>query len=333
MILSLGTSSSEKVNDLYVSKKIGPNHWSTPTSIKALNTKKFTESTPFIASDNITIYFSSNREGGQGNRDIYMSRRLDDTWQKWSKPVNLGSDINTSEWDAYLTTDAEGKEALITSTDLSYGENDIYKITLPLELRPYPVTMVNGMISSINKKDTLISNIAFREKGNKNASGEAFCNSLTNQFTLYFNKNKSFEIYLKNKNYLPVNQPFQTISMDSFNVMNLSLQSKWIDTNTFYTIKIENTSKYTNNDLFYLHQLSEIMKYHSDKKIELYYGSLATSTFESKNASDVLNKIKSQLLLLGLTEKQILLKPTDSYSLDNTLGISHADDNVLIVFK
>lgn len=333
MILSLGTSSSEKVNDLYLSKKIGPNHWSTPVAIKPLNTKKFTESTPFLASDNHTLYFSSNRDGGQGNRDIYMSRRLDDTWMKWSTPINLGPDINTSEWDAYLTTDAEGKDALITSTDLSYGENDIYKINLPIEFRPYPVTVVSGKISSIAKNDTLISNIAFRELGKNKVCGEAFCNSLTNNFTVYFSKNKSYEVYLKNKNYIPVNYVYQTVNMDSFNVANIELKSKWIDDNVYYTFKLENSTKFTENDQFYLNQLTDIMKYHTDKKIEIYYGSVNGNTFKNSNAVDIKNKIKAQLILLGIAPTQLLMDESKSPELDANNGISHADDNLLIVFK
>ncbi|MCX8482494.1 MAG: hypothetical protein ORN50_02850, partial [Crocinitomicaceae bacterium] len=32
-----------------------------------------------------------------GDFDIYVSYRLDDTWKKWSEPINLGKQINSTE--------------------------------------------------------------------------------------------------------------------------------------------------------------------------------------------------------------------------------------------
>ncbi len=60
------------------------------------------EMTPYMASDGVTMYFSSNRDGGLGDNDIWMTKRLDKTWTKWSDPVNLGSPINTDDWDAFF---------------------------------------------------------------------------------------------------------------------------------------------------------------------------------------------------------------------------------------
>ena len=44
--------------------------------------------TPYLAADGETLYFSSDRPGGLGDNDIWMTKRLDSTWQKWSDPVN-----------------------------------------------------------------------------------------------------------------------------------------------------------------------------------------------------------------------------------------------------
>ena len=52
-----------------------------------------------------------------GDNDIWMTKRLDNTWQKWSDPVNLGSPINTPEWDAFFTLDAGGEYAYLTNSE------------------------------------------------------------------------------------------------------------------------------------------------------------------------------------------------------------------------
>jgi hypothetical protein len=66
------------------------------TPIKKLNKNintKFYESHAAISSDGKKLYFTSNRDGGQGNLDIYVSER--DASGDWGVGVNLGAAINT----------------------------------------------------------------------------------------------------------------------------------------------------------------------------------------------------------------------------------------------
>jgi hypothetical protein len=66
------------------------------TPIKKLNRNintKFYESHAAISSDGKKLYFTSNRDGGQGNLDIYVSEK--ESTGDWGPAVNLGSAINT----------------------------------------------------------------------------------------------------------------------------------------------------------------------------------------------------------------------------------------------
>ncbi len=66
------------------------------TPIKKLNKNintKFYESHASISSDGKKLYFTSNRDGGQGNLDIYVSEK--DATGDWGLAVNLGAAINT----------------------------------------------------------------------------------------------------------------------------------------------------------------------------------------------------------------------------------------------
>ncbi|MFX8945995.1 hypothetical protein ABTN08_20450, partial [Acinetobacter baumannii] len=57
----------------------------------AINTD-FWESSPAISPDKQTLYFSSNRPGGYGGRDLYVSYRKPNG--TWSPAVNMGPTIN-----------------------------------------------------------------------------------------------------------------------------------------------------------------------------------------------------------------------------------------------
>jgi len=54
---------------------------------------RYSEKHPSISADGRTLYFSSNRPGGSGSYDIWMS---DWNGERWSDPVNLGDSVNTS---------------------------------------------------------------------------------------------------------------------------------------------------------------------------------------------------------------------------------------------
>ena len=59
---------------------------------KDINTK-FWETHCMISHDKSRMFFASDRPGGYGGRDIYMSRRKNDG--SWADPVNLGAKVNT----------------------------------------------------------------------------------------------------------------------------------------------------------------------------------------------------------------------------------------------
>ena len=87
--------------DLFVSVKTN-GIWNEPIHMgDRINSSSF-EISPFLDFDKKTLYFSSDRVGGMGGADMYSATRLDDSWQNWSEPLNLGEPVNTTGFDAYL---------------------------------------------------------------------------------------------------------------------------------------------------------------------------------------------------------------------------------------
>lgn len=67
--------------------------WSTPIKLNSNINSKSWEPSAFISADGSAIYFSSDRLGGFGGRDIYVSQKTEKG--DWGKAVNMGSLINT----------------------------------------------------------------------------------------------------------------------------------------------------------------------------------------------------------------------------------------------
>jgi len=110
--------------DLYVSYREGDN-WSTPENLgRGVNSKAW-ESQPTLSADGNTLYFISERNGGLGRRDIWVSKRQEDG--SWGQAQNLGSPINT-EWDEVSPfIHVNGKTLYFSSQGhVGFGGYDLY---------------------------------------------------------------------------------------------------------------------------------------------------------------------------------------------------------------
>lgn len=128
IILFFGQTPAGPRSNLYVSN-LENGKWTTP---KKLNISvRDDDFGPFISPDDQTLYFASDRNapGKHGKADIYKTTRLDDTWQNWSPPVNMGSPINTAADEFYFCIDKAGNVFNSRANSTQDGGNlDIFKL-------------------------------------------------------------------------------------------------------------------------------------------------------------------------------------------------------------
>lgn len=143
LILSFCSKKSgrqSKKGDLYVSFKQQNNVWSEPVGLgKNINYGSSSEFSPFLGADMKTLFFASDRKGGEGSVDIYKTVREDDSWKKWSDPVNLGPKVNTEGFDAYYSISASGEYAYMVKYE---DQADIIRMALSPDQRPKPVALL-----------------------------------------------------------------------------------------------------------------------------------------------------------------------------------------------
>ena len=125
VIASMKRDDGSGEEDLYVSRK-SAGAWSQPQNLgTTINTIGF-EISPFLSADGKRLFFASNGHRGLGGSDIFYSDRLDDTWTKWSTPVNLGDKINTEGFDAYFTMN----DSVVWFTSSNGSNADIYRAAI-----------------------------------------------------------------------------------------------------------------------------------------------------------------------------------------------------------
>lgn len=159
LILTALLKNTEGNKDIYVSFLQDNNSWSEPINLGSQVNTAEDESTPFLAADAKTLYFSSKGWSGYGNNDIFVTRRLDDTWQRWSEPENLGPLINTPAWDGYFSISANGDYGYICSEENSFGQEDIFRFTIPQSIKPETVIQLTGGVFNALDKQAIQAQI------------------------------------------------------------------------------------------------------------------------------------------------------------------------------
>lgn len=110
--------------DIFVSKLDGLN-WGVPEKVKGINSN-FWEGSVCLSPDEKTIYFSSDRQGGLGGRDIYFAQLLPDG--NWGNVKNMGPEINTSFDEDAPFIHSDGKTLFFASTGHNtIGGYDIFR--------------------------------------------------------------------------------------------------------------------------------------------------------------------------------------------------------------
>lgn len=151
MIISAERDDTYGGRDLYVSFKTDKSLWSEPKSLGSDINTAADEAAPFLTNDGKTLYFSTKGFSGYGEADIFVANRLDDTWENWSEPENLGSGINTESNDVYFSMPTSGKHAYFTRG--SEGEDtDIYRFEIKEFFQETPTLLASTDLDGAKMK-------------------------------------------------------------------------------------------------------------------------------------------------------------------------------------
>lgn len=99
LIMGIETDFTQGGTDLYFANRKEDGTYGLLQNMGKVINSAADEGMPQLLSDTKTLLFSSIGFSSYGNYDIYVSYRLDDSWKKWSEPVNLGNIINSDSFE------------------------------------------------------------------------------------------------------------------------------------------------------------------------------------------------------------------------------------------
>ncbi len=205
LLLSVERDDTYGARDLYVSFFKEDSTWTEPLNLgKQINTAG-DDASPFLAADDKTLYYSTNGLRGFGGQDIYVSKRLDDTWTNWSQPQNLGPDINSPKEDLFFNIPLTGNYAYYTQ-EVGEDNSDIFKVELPLKVMPSDVVVIRGKLLDKDTGEPIEAKIIYEKLPEGTTAGITKSHKKTGNYEIVLPKGNQYGYRAEVPGYLPINE-------------------------------------------------------------------------------------------------------------------------------
>lgn len=315
IIFSFSEYKDSEVNTLYYSKLERNNKWSKPKKLSSIfDDGKHNHMSPSLASDGVTLYFSSNRPGGLGNNDIWMSKRLDDTWKNWSEPVNLGPPVNTPKWDAYFAIDASGEYAYMSSYDKSIGKSDIVRVKLKETDKPNPVVLISGNVYNAKTKEPISADLVYETLPNNEEAGNALSSPIDGSYKIVLPYGNLYSFRAFASNFISVSENIDLTKVEAYQEIKRDL----------YLVPIEKGQTVRLNNIFFdfgkatlraesypeLDRLVTIMKENNKMSIEMsgHTDNVGNEASNLKLSEERAQSVTQYLIAKGVKSSRIVAK-------------------------
>lgn len=312
LIMSVERDEGYGKKDLYVSFLRPDGSYSKPKNMGPVLNSYDDEGTPYLAPDNKTLYFYSYTEPGYGSADIFVSKRRDDSWTNWSQPKNLGSKINSSEWDVYYTVDAQGQYAYLVSSKNSYGNEDIFRIKLQTKEKHEPVVLVSGKVLDKKTRKPIGTNIIYEDLQTGKTVGIARSNPTDGSYKIVLPYGKKYEIRAVKVNYFALSENFDLRKTNDYQEITKNLLLSPVEKEE--TILLKNVNFYATKARLLpesypeLKRLAKLMQSNPSMIIELHGHTESNPGYEKQLMELSRRRIKSVKVYLinkGISEDRI----------------------------
>lgn len=243
LLMSVMREDSHGGRDLYVSFMQNDSSWSEPLNLSQKVNTAGEEASPFLAPDDKTLYFSSNGYSGFGGSDIFVTKRLDDTWTNWSEPENLGPTINSQYEDLFFNIPGNSEFAYY-SQGVSEEDLDIFRVSLPVFKQPEPVIAVKGKLFDSKTKQPIGAKIIYERLSDGKEIGITESNPKTGEYEILLPAGEMYGIRAEAEGFVAESQ--------NIDLRDFKEDGEYIvDGKDLYLVPIEKESTVVMNNVFF----------------------------------------------------------------------------------
>jgi len=314
MLLGIEMKDSYGDLDLYVSFMNADRSWTKPMNLgKKINTFQ-SEATPFLASDGKTLYFGSTGHMGYGGYDIFMTKRLDNTWLNWSKPINLGPKINTSAGELGFSVPASGDVAYTYAWRNDKYNSDIYTVALSPSVKPEAVTIVSGRVLDAKTGKPIGAKIDYDILATGSNAGIANSNPSTGSYKIVLPAGNTYAYRAQVPGYFSLNENITIEAKSIYTEINVDLMLVPIETGQKLELKnvffYQSTDKLIESSYPELDRIVDVLKLNPSVKIELdgHTDSQGDPALNVTLSNKRVITVKEYLVSKGIDSKRISTK-------------------------
>jgi OmpA-OmpF porin, OOP family len=251
LLMSVEREDSKGDRDLYVSFLESDSSWTRPLNLGNVINTASEESSPFLAADDKTLYFSSKGFSGYGGSDIYMSKRLDDSWTNWSDPENLGPEINSPLEDLFFNIPANSEYAYY-SRGVTETNTDIYRVKLPILNSPELWVTVRGKLIDGKTGMPIAAKIIYERLPDGKEAGVTQTNPVTGEYEIRLPAGYQYGVRAEAKDHISENQNLDLRNVQGNQVIDhRDFKLNPIEIATIATVPIEENATIVLNNIFF----------------------------------------------------------------------------------
>lgn len=206
ILMAIDNGNTYGKKDIFISWKQGDGSYGSPQNLGPDINTCGDEFGIVLAADGKTLYFNSFGHTSYGSADVFVSKRLDDSWTHWSAPLNLGPEINSENWEGQISIDANGEYGYIsTANNVSDGSEDIFRFKMG-SAKPEPVVLIYGRVLNSKTKDPLGAVIDYNNLSDNKNMGTAISDENTGTYKIVLPVGKAYSFNAEKDGYYPISE-------------------------------------------------------------------------------------------------------------------------------
>ncbi len=291
-------------------------NWSTPENLgKVINTNEDEESV-FIHPDGKTLYFSSKGHRSSGGYDVYRSVYENGSW---SKPQNLGEQINTPGDDLFFVMTADAKTAYYAS-EREQANKDLYvirftpKVIEEKQVEQPQLAILKGIVVDKTTGTPIEAKLIVTDNEKNEVVGEFNSNSASGKYLITLPAGKNYGISVATEGYLFHSENIDMSMTEGYSEINKTIALQKIEKGTqiilrniFFdldkaTLKTESAAE--------LDRLYKLMTENPNLEIELsgHTDTQGSATYNQQLSENRAKAVVDYLVAKGISSKRFQFK-------------------------
>lgn len=224
--------------DIWYTQKNKVGIWEDAKNLGSTINTESDEEGVFIHPDGKTLYFSSRGHNGMGGYDIFYTTLENG---EWSKPINLGSEINTENDDVYFVLEENGTDAYYTSANPETPEKkDILKIKynhdFHQKMSNRKHSLLEGTVHTKDNKIPIKAQVEIYDSESNVLISTLESDSETGGFSIPLSNYKDYRIHIYKKGYLYYTEEILTDSTQKAQIINKNILLDRLQNNTQFVL-------------------------------------------------------------------------------------------------